>query len=187
MRVAPLKPSQCAWYLRPLLWLQRRHYGAVLTSALVWAREPRALLGMALMYGALDRKSSPLTPGLRSLVIVRVSQLNGCDFCVDLNAMTLMRRGASEGKVAALADWRDSPLFDTRERMALEYAEAVTLGKTMVDDGLFTRLAAEFDEPAIIALTALVAFQNMSTKFNAALDIPAQGFCRLPPSGEGAP
>jgi alkylhydroperoxidase family enzyme len=104
-------------------------------------------------------------------------------FCVDINAATLLQRGISEDKLWALEDWRGSNLFDERERAALEYAEAVTLSDLEVDDVLMAQLRVHFDEDALVDLTALIAFQNMSSKFNAALDVPPQGFCRLPQSG----
>jgi AhpD family alkylhydroperoxidase len=180
-----------------MLWGQRRKYGAPLASALLWARSPKLFFGVSVLYRALERRSSPLEPALRSLVIVRVSQLNWCRFCVDLNSATLLERGVSEEKVAMLERWRESALFSERERAALEYAEAVTQTPGTVDDGLVARLAALFGEDGVIELTGLVAFQNMSSKFNAALGVPAQGFCRVdafprpppeaPRAGEPAP
>ena len=62
-------------------------------------------------------------------------------------------------------------------RAALAYAEAATDPAKRVDDACFARLRANFDEQAILDLTALVAFQNLSSKFNAALAVPAQGVC----------
>lgn len=177
MRVPPKRTSDYPWYLRPFFWAQRRKYGAVLDSALLWARSPRLFIGVAVLYGMLDRGGSPIAPALRSLVTVRVSQLNGCTFCVDLNTATLLRRGAPPEKVTDLAVWRESPGFDARERAALEYAEAMTLSDRRVDDELIARLRAHFDEDAIVELTGLVAFQNLSSKFNAALGVAPQGFC----------
>ena len=64
MRI-PEKPWwQYRWYLRPFFWNQRRKYGQVLKSALLWGRSPRVFLGVALLYGALERKRSPLEPVL---------------------------------------------------------------------------------------------------------------------------
>lgn len=180
MRIAPRRPADAPWYLRPFLWNQRRKYGAVLESALVWARAPRLFLGVAFLYGMIDRKSSPIEPVLRSLVTVRVSQINWCRFCVDLNSATLLKRGVSAEKVRALENWRDSRLFDARERAALDYAEAVTCSDRQVEDDMVTRLKDHFDDDAIVELTGLIAFQNMSSKFNSALGVPAQGFCRVP-------
>ncbi|MBI4205492.1 MAG: carboxymuconolactone decarboxylase family protein [Betaproteobacteria bacterium] len=180
MRI-PAKPlNEYPWYLRPFFWNQRRKYGAVLDSALLWARAPRLFLGVATLYGMIDRRSSPIEPALRSLITVRVSQINHCPFCVDLNSATLMRRGASQEKAQALADWRESGLFSDRERIALDYAEAMTASQSGVDDTLMAQLRQHFDEDAIIELTGLIAFQNMSSKFNAALGVPAQRFCAFP-------
>src|SRR5262245_14371082 len=106
MRVKPRSLADYPWYLRPFFWNQRRKYGAVLDSALAWARAPRLFLGVATLYGMIDRRSSPIEPRLRSLITVRVSQINHCPFCVDLNAATLMKRGADPAKVDALDHWR---------------------------------------------------------------------------------
>lgn len=137
-------------------------------------------MGVALLYGALDRRRSPIDPVLRSLVTVRVSQINWCAFCVDINSMTLARRCGSMDKVLALENWRESTLFDARERIALEYAEAMTDSRLGVKDELRQRMVQHFDEDAAVELTGLIAFQNLSSKFNSALGVPAQGFCRLP-------
>ena len=177
----PTKPVRAyPWYLRPFFRNQRRKYGAVLDSALMWARAPKLFLGVALLYGMIDRKSSPIDPVLRSLVTVRVSQLNGCRFCVDLNSATLLRRGVDMTKVEALENWQQSNLFSETERIALEYAEAVTLRSNAIDDELMKRLKKHFDDDAIVELTGLIAFQNLSSKFNSALGVPPQGFCRIP-------
>ncbi len=180
MRIAAKPLGSYPWYLRPFFWNQRRKYGAVLDSALVWARAPKVFLGVAFLYGVIDRKTSPLSPALRSLVTVRVSQINWCRFCVDLNTVTLLKRGVSIEKVEALEDWRESAHFDGRERTALDYAEAVTRSDRQVTDDLMERLREHFDDDAIVELTGLITFQNMSSKFNSALAVPAQGFCKAP-------
>lgn len=180
MRIPPLPEAKTAWYLRPFFWNQRRKYGRALDAALVWARSPRLFLGVAHLYGAIDRRGSPIEPVLRSLLTVRVSQINHCPFCIDINSRTLLQRGLSGEKLLALPEWRESDLFGERDRIALDYAEAVTRSDREVDDGLFARLREHFDEDAVVELTALIAFQNMSSKFNAALGVPPQGFCRLP-------
>lgn len=183
MRITAKRLGDHPWYLRPFFWSQRRKYGAVLDSALLWARVPKLFLGVAILYGMIDRRSSPIDPALRSLVTVRVSQINHCPFCVDLNSATLLKRGASLGKVEALDRWREAGLFDERERVTLEYAEAMTITDRSVDNELMARLKRHFDDDAIIDLTGLIAFQNLSSKFNSALGVPAQGFCRIAEAG----
>ena len=173
-------PSEYPWPIRLFFWKQRRTYGRILDPGLFWGRSPWVFAAVALLYGALDRRSSPIAPTLRSLVTVRVSQINDCPFCVDINSATLATRGVSMDKIAALGTWRDSPLFQPEERLALEYAEAMTISGGGVDDHLRSRLKRQWDDNAIVELTGLIAFQNLSSKFNAAIDVPAQGFCQIP-------
>ena len=66
------------------------------------------------------------------------------------------------------------------ERVALEYAERMTVTGRKVDDALFARLQAHFSEPQIVELTAAIALENFRSKFNPALGVQAQGFCLLP-------
>jgi AhpD family alkylhydroperoxidase len=168
------------WYLQLMFRFQRRRYGRELEPVRLWARMPAAFLAMSAMYRALDRKSSRIEPALRSLVQVRVSQINGCDFCVDLNAFLGLGRGVAEDKLRTLPLFEDSTLFSERDKAALAYAEGVTRSDLRVDAALMSRLRQHFDDQAIVELAALIAYQNMSSKFNAALGVPAQGFCAVP-------
>jgi AhpD family alkylhydroperoxidase len=180
MTVVAAKPvADYPWFIRLFFWKQRRSYGRILDPGLLWGRSPWVFAAVALLYGALDRRASPLPPALRALVTVRVSQINHCAFCVDINSATLIKRGVPLAKVEALDAWRDSPMFTADERLALDYAEAMTLNR--VDDELRQRVKRQWNDDTIVELTGLIAFQNLSSKFNAALDVPAQGFCRLPP------
>lgn len=169
------------WYLRPFFWHQKRKYGQVLKPGLLWGRVPKLFMAVAVLYGVLDRKRSPIDPALRALVTVRVSQINWCRFCVDINSAMLAKRTGSTVKVEALENWRDSGLFDDREKAVLTYAEAMTDSRLQVDDDMVARLRTFFDEDGIVELTGLIAFQNLSSKFNAALDVEPQGFCKIPP------
>ncbi len=178
--ITPKPVSAYPWWVRLFFWKQKRTYGRILDPGLLWARSPKVFAAVALLYGALNRRSSPLPPALRSLVTVRVSQINHCAFCVDINSATLAERGVAMEKIEQLGDWRASSLFSADERLALSYAEAMTLPSPGVTDALRGELRARWDEDAIVELTGLIAFQNLSSKFNAALDVPSQGFCTLP-------
>jgi len=169
--------SEYPWILRPFFWNQKRKYGAILQPGLLWGRVPRLFAAVAALYGVLDRRNSPVSPVMRSLVTVRVSQINWCRFCVDINSATLARRSGSMEKVENLERWRESDLFDGKEKVVLEYTEAVTCSDRQVTDELMARLKAYYDDDGIVELTGLIAFQNLSSKFNSALDVPSQGFC----------
>ena len=180
MRVSAKQLNEYPWILRPFFWNQKRKYGAVLQPGLLWARVPKLFAAVAVLYGVLDRKRSPLGPVLRSLVTVRVSQINWCRFCVDINSATLAKRSGSMEKVESLENWKQSELFDAKEKVVLEYTEAVTYSDRQMTDELMERLKVFFDDDGIVELTGLIAFQNLSSKFNSSLDVPSQGFCRIP-------
>ena len=91
-----------------------------------------------------------------------------------------MEGDAGEAKLRDAASWRDSALFSEDERLALDYAERMTITGQRVDDALFARLKARFSEAQIVELTAAVALENFRSKFNPPLGIEAQGFCLLP-------
>lgn len=92
-----------------------------------------------------------------------------------------MREGDDgEAKLAEVTRWRDSLLFGEAERIALEYAERMTMTGEKVDNALFARLKEHYSEAQIVELTAAIAFENFRSKFNPALGVEAQGFCLIP-------
>ena len=86
--------------------------------------------------------------------------------------------GVSDEKILALEEYATSPLYDEKERAALEYAERMTITDQDVDDELFSRLRRFFDEDALVELTAAIAWENSSSKFNRALRVPSQRLWR---------
>ncbi len=167
------------WYLRPLLALMRRRLGRLPESVRLWARLPLAFLGFQLMHRALEGRGSPLDGRLRALVRTQIAQINSCLFCVDLNASQALERGATGAQLQALGSFRESPLFTQGEKAAFAYAEAITAAGVSVDPALIERLREVYGDEGVVALAALVAHQNLSAKFNAALGVPAEGYCQV--------
>ena len=91
-----------------------------------------------------------------------------------------MESDEGEAKVRALADWRGSNLFSEAERVALEYAERMTITGQKVDEELFARLKRHYTEKQIVELSAAIALENFRSKLNPALGVEAQGFCLIP-------
>jgi alkylhydroperoxidase family enzyme len=89
--------------------------------------------------------------------------------------------GVPEEKILALPDYATSPLYGDAERVALEYADAMTLSDREVDDALFARLRRFYGDDALVELTALIAWENASSKFNRALRVPSQGLWKRAP------
>ena len=82
--------------------------------------------------------------------------------------------GVSDDKILALEEYATSDLYDDSERLALEYADAITLSDRDVDDELFSRLEDALTAEEIVELTAVIAWENSSSKFNRALRIESQ-------------
>lgn len=157
--------------------MQEKHFGAVLNPTRWWGRFPYLFWLVALFVGFLERRRAGIDPVVRSLVMTRVSQQCCCEFCIDANSLRLAERSGSMEKVLAVANWPEETLFCAKEQAALAYADAMTATPPQISDELKDELKKHYDEKAITELTALIAFQNLSARFNAALDIPAQGLC----------
>jgi alkylhydroperoxidase family enzyme len=82
--------------------------------------------------------------------------------------------GVPEEKILALAEYTTSPLYSEKERVALEYADSMTITGHEVSDELFSRLRQFYNDDAIVELTEIIAWENASSKFNRALRIPSQ-------------
>jgi len=84
------------------------------------------------------------------------------------------RLGVSNEKIDAVLDYENNKLFSEAEHLALEFADAMTITGREVSDELFARLREFYDEDALVELTAAIAWENASSKFNRALRIPSQ-------------
>jgi AhpD family alkylhydroperoxidase len=106
-------------------------------------------------------RESGLERSLLELVKIRVSQINGCAFCIDMHAKDARAKGESEQRIYLLDAWREAPFYTERERAALEWAEAVTLiTHGHVPDGVFERVRRQFSERELIDLTMAVVAIN---------------------------
>ncbi|MFD4481282.1 carboxymuconolactone decarboxylase family protein [Streptomyces sp. NPDC058471] len=116
---------------------------------------------------AASRKVS-LEPALLELVRARVSQLNGCAYCVDMHTRDARTGGESEQRLYALPVWRETPFFTDRERAALELAEAATrLTDGPVTDEVYDRAAAEFTEVELAELIWTITVINAWNRLGA--------------------
>jgi alkylhydroperoxidase family enzyme len=82
--------------------------------------------------------------------------------------------GVSDEKIEALENYATSDLYDAAERIALEYADSMTITGRYVSDDLFARLRSFYSDDEIVELTATIAWENSSSKFNRALRVPSQ-------------
>jgi len=119
----------------------------------------------------LDRRNERyrLEHSLVDLVRLRVSQVNGCPYCVDLHSARARKDGEMAARIDMLEVWRETPLYTDRERAALAWAEAVTdIAGTHVPDAVWEAARPYFSEREIVDLTLLVTAVNSLNRFGIA-------------------
>ncbi|WP_096327092.1 carboxymuconolactone decarboxylase family protein [Nannocystis exedens] len=120
---------------------------------------PEVIQGFHAAHAALLR--GPLGRPLIDLVYLRVSQIHGCAYCLEMHSKSLRDGGETTRRIDALAGWRVSAAYTPRERAALEWVEAVTdIARTHAPDASYVALAEHFSEREISDLTMAIALMN---------------------------
>lgn len=132
----------------------------------------KAMLGLS---GYLAK--SGLEKSLLNLIDFRVSQINGCAYCLDMHSKDLRAAGETEQRLYVLDAWREAPFYTERERAALAWAEAVTLVREgHVPDEFFEQARAQFGEEELANLTLAVVAINGWNRLNIAFRTEAGGY-----------
>jgi alkylhydroperoxidase family enzyme len=161
-----------------------RKFGRMIEPTAAASHHSGVLVALGALETAVEKGWHKLDPTLRWLAIQAVSTSIGCSWCVDYGYYEGMHEGIDPAQVRAAGQWRDSDLFDDRERAVLEYAEAATATPAVVSDALAARLQSHFSEAEMVELAAWVALENLRSRFNAGLGLRSQGFaetCEVPP------
>jgi AhpD family alkylhydroperoxidase len=175
-RIPPVDVETRPDDLRETLEQQRKLWGAPLYPYLFYARHPAYFRAAKAMWAALQEDAKCVPATLRALLNRRVTWWNGCEYCQDAHAAKGAKLGISTEKIETLVDYANSPLFSGAEKVALEYADAITDTDRDVDDALFARLQRHYDDDTIAELTMIIAWQNAGTRLNRAFRIPSQQF-----------
>src|ERR1700741_3427558 len=131
-----------------------------------YAESGKGAFNAMLAFSGYVAKSG-LEHSLLNLVYFRLSQINGCAYCLDMHSKDLRATGETEQRLYLLDAWRESPLYTDRERAALEWAESVTLiTQGHVPDEVFERARAQFSEEELINLTMAVVSINGWNRLN---------------------
>src|SRR6476660_5309242 len=117
---------------------------------------------------------SGLSKELIYLVYLRVSQINGCAYCIDMHSRDLLKLGVTVDKLVLVPVWRHAgEVFSTRERTALAWAEAVTrVAETDVSDADYEAVAAEFSDKELADLTYAIGLMNAFNRLSISFRVP---------------
>ncbi|MFJ6780778.1 carboxymuconolactone decarboxylase family protein [Streptomyces yangpuensis] len=124
-------------------------------------------------------KESPLPAATQELVALRVSQINGCAFCIDMHTKDATAAGETPVRLHLVAAWREATVFTEAERAALELAEQGTRiadAAGGVGDEAWANATKHYDEEQLTALTLLISFMNMANRLNVIAQQPAGGY-----------
>jgi len=130
---------------------------------------PEAGLAMQQLLKAIQGGGVPLQT--LELVRLRASQINGCGICVEAHTAELRKAGASDGRITAVAAWRDTPYFTEAERAALALGEMVTRLSDRMDpvpDEVWEDAARHFDEAGLAVLLLAIAGTNFFNRLHTA-------------------
>ncbi|CAA9246173.1 MAG: 4-carboxymuconolactone decarboxylase domain/alkylhydroperoxidase AhpD family core domain protein [uncultured Acetobacteraceae bacterium] len=124
------------------------------------AASPAGMRALSAVHGYV--RQSGLPPRLVDLVFLRVSQINGCAYCIDMHSRDLLKAGLPVEHLVLVSAWPEAGgIFGEQERAALAWAEAVTrLGDRGVPDSAFEAAAAVFGEKQLADLTIAVGLMN---------------------------
>ncbi|MDO3644997.1 carboxymuconolactone decarboxylase family protein [Mucilaginibacter sp. L3T2-6] len=131
----------------------------------------RAIKAMSALGAYLTK--STIEQSLFDLIYFRVSQINGCAFCLDMHSKDLRANGESEQRLYVMDAWRETPFFTDRERAALAWAEAVTkITNGQISDEVFNEITRHFSEAEIVDLTVATNTINNYNRINIAFRPP---------------
>lgn len=136
----------------------------------IGARQAMSGLGSYLAKSSIEKN-------LLTLIDYRVSQINGCAYCLDMHSKDLRAAGETEQRLYLVSAWREVPFYTSRERAALEWAESLTtLGIEGVSDEIYERAKKEFSEQELIDLTLAVIAINGWNRLNIAFRTEAGNY-----------
>jgi alkylhydroperoxidase family enzyme len=159
-----------------------KQFGVVAEPVEVTWHNPKVAQA-ALEFGAKIATWDAADESLKTFAHMAVAAQVGCSWCLDINYFQAQNQNLDLVKASQVPRWRESDAFTTLERDVLEYAEAMTNTPPTVTDELSARLLEQLGPAALVELTAVIAFANLSTRNNTALGITSQGFsdaCEIP-------
>jgi alkylhydroperoxidase family enzyme len=175
-RIKPIEESEAPLWIKPLYSAYKKAVGKVATSLKVQAHRP-AIAWFGNILGVTIEKSGKVEKRIHLLAQLRVAQIVDCPFCIDIIPALGKKSGVlTDAEISAVSHYFDSDLFSIREKVAMEYADAISKTPVKVSDELFSRIKEFFDEKQIVELTASIAFENYRARFNHALGIGSDKF-----------
>lgn len=164
----------------------RRMFGNVPESlGVLWHHQP--VLKASMGFGQKLQKWDQCDEGLKSLAHMAVASYVGCTWCLDFNYFMANNHGLDLDKAREVPRWHDSDAFTPLERDVMAYAEAMSNTPPTVTDEMVADLLDRLGPAAMVELTTVIGYANLTTRSNVALGIESEGFaaaCGMRPLAE---
>ncbi|MFD4604410.1 carboxymuconolactone decarboxylase family protein [Streptomyces sp. NPDC058464] len=143
-----------------------------------------------LEFGAKVGAWDAADPGLKSFAHMAVASQVGCSWCLDVGYFQAHNQNLDLARASQVPRWREADVFTALERDVMGYAEAMTNTPPTVTDEQYAALLERLGAPAMVELTAFIAYVNLATRANVANGVTSQGFsdaCEIPLARRPAP
>jgi len=172
-RLAPLSPEATP-ELKESFQQYQRSLGFVPNSVLIMQRRPKVVKALAQLAAAVWDPQSTVPLGFKRLLAHVASRAHGCQYCMAHTAGAARKLGVSDDKLAAVWEYRSSPLYSVAERVALDYALAAASVPNDVTDELFAELRRHWDEGQIVEITAVISLFGFMNRWNDSMATPLE-------------
>ena len=167
--VNPLTKEQASPQAQEIFEKLSARSGEVPNIFAAMAHRPEVLQTFLPLYKAIVNQGM-VEAKYKELAYLRVSMVNGCEYCTRAHIASSKRAGVTEEQVAALPFYQSSPLFDEKEKATILYADRVTRGAATIRDAQLEELHKFYDEGQIVELTLVICVANFTNRFNDALE-----------------
>ena len=170
-RLAPLPPSP---ELKDLFAPFEKSLGFIPNSALIMQRRPKILQAFSQLLGAINGPEGEVDRGFRRLLSHVASRAAGCRYCMAHTAGAALRFGVDESKLAAVWEYRTSPLYTEAERVALDFALAAAAVPNDVTDEMFAGLRVHWSENQVVEIVAVISLFGFLNRWNDTMATPLE-------------
>lgn len=183
------KPAHGAGlFVRFVYWLAKRRFGRVPVPLGIMAYSTKVLQAVG-GYEMAAEKTRAIAPRLKALAELKTATIVGCRFCIDIGSSLAASHGITPDELRDIPSFQDSPRFTALEKQVMEYAVLMTEAPMVVPRRTFDVLLGALGTPAMVELTAAIAWENFRARFNHAFGAKEEGYsehmvCMLPAAQE---
>ena len=170
-RLEPLPPAA---ELKDLFAPFEKSLGFIPNSALIMQRRPKILQAFSQLLGAINGPGGELDRGFKRLLSHVASRAAGCRYCMAHTAGGALRFGVDEAKLAAVWEYRTSPLYSEAERVALDFALAAAAQPNDVTDEMFAGLRRHWNDGQVVEIVAVISLFGFLNRWNDTMATPLE-------------